>query len=242
MRRLPWLTRFVVVAVAAGAAPGALAGTATPAPGPGRPAAPPTARAPASQPAPRIAAHDSGDGGAAVPRLDLRLRAAPDDPRPQYRPGRPFAELVAYQAFLVGAGWLYGHSPLDWDPPSWKKWKYNVTSPPVYPDGDVWWLNWAHAVFGSDHYLMARNSGWSWWSSALFTNFGSFAWEYVTEGLFERPSLIDLVSTPILGSLLGEVRYRLYQMVKRHAGERWYGRFAMVVLDPTTSVFELCGW
>jgi hypothetical protein len=196
---------------------------------------------PASQPVRRFAAFEER-ARPVGPVVDLELRRAPLEGEPRFRPVRPFAEMLAYHTFLVGAGWLYGHSPLDWDPPSWDRWWYNVSNAPVNPDGDVWWLNWSHAVFGSDHYLMARNSGWSWWSAALFCNFGSLTWEYVTEGIFEQPSLVDLIATPILGSLLGEARYRAYRLVRRWAGDRWYGRVAMGVLDPTTTVFELAGW
>ena len=244
MRRLAALTLFLLtLGGGPGAAPAradSVAGVAvpedTPAPRAARPA-------PTSQPERRFAAFSSEDRARPPrPAIDLELRRAPLEDAPTFRPVRPFVELLAYHAFLVGAGWLYGNSPLDWDEPSWDGWWYNVSHAPVHPDGDVWWLNWSHAVFGSDHYLMARNSGWSWWSAALFCNFGSLTWEYVTEGIFEQPSLVDLISTPILGSLLGEVRYRAYRLVKRSLGDRWYGRVVMGVLDPTTTVFELAGW
>jgi hypothetical protein len=242
VRRLAALALVLGGAAVVGAAP---APAHADAPAGARPAAsqPAPASPPAAWPAARLAVQVvAAPSVRPAGSIDLALRALSEDARPRYRPVRPFVELVAYQGFLVASGWLYGHSPLKWDPPTWKRWTTNITERPVFPDGDGWWLNWSHAAFGSDQYLMARNSGWSWWSSALFANFGSLLWEYVTEGLFERPSLIDLVTTPILGSLLGEARYRLYQEVKRRAGARWFGRIALAILDPTTSFFELCGW
>jgi hypothetical protein len=201
---------------------------------------------PASQPAsqlasgPRLAVRLLAPPARAA--LDLELRALPEPP-PRFHAVKPFAELVAYQAFLVGSGWIYGHSPLDWDPPSWSKWRRSFTSAPIYPDGDSLFVNYGgHTVMGSDMYLMARGCGWSWYSAVAFNAFGSFFWEYVTEGIFERPSLLDLVVTPTLGSLAGEARYQLRRRVARHWGTRWYGKVLMGVLDPTHTVFDLLGW
>jgi len=151
--------------------------------------------------------------------------------------------MLAYHTFLISSGWVYGHSPLDWDPPSFAKWKQRVTSRPVWNDGDSLLLNLGgHSLFGADHYLMARNSGWALYESVVFGAFGSFFWEYVSEGIFEQPSGIDLVVTPILGSLLGEVRYRLYHVVRRRWRSTWYGATLMALLDPTTMFFFMCGW
>ena len=199
---------------------------------------------PASQPGFRLRlASTKTGGGGQPPKLDLQLREAPKDTGPRFHRVKPFVEMLSYQTFITAAGWVYGNSPLDWDRPTWDKWKYRVTHAPVWNDGDSWQLNLGgHAIFGSDHYLMARNCGWSWYSSIVFNTFGSFFWEYVTEGMFERPSAIDLVTTPILGSLLGEGRYRLFRLVRKHWDGRWYGYVLMAVLDPTTMFFEMLRW
>jgi hypothetical protein len=200
--------------------------------------------APTSQPALRLRYTSAALAPPQAPaRLDLELREAPQDPGPRFHRVKPFVELLSYQTFLTASGWIYGNSPLNWRKPTWEGWKYRVSHAPLWHDGDSWSMNYlGHAVFGSDHYLMARNCGWTWSTSVIFNTFGSFFWEYVTEGLFERPSAIDLVTTPILGSILGEVRYQLFRLVRKKWDRRWYGYVLMAVLDPTTMFFELWGW
>jgi hypothetical protein len=253
------LTLVAVASLCAGTAwaegnPGVMPGADTPVmvasalvrpPGARETSAPASQAAPASQPSfrLRLASSTTGGGSAPPPKLDLELRAAPRDTGPRLHRVKPFVEMLSYQAFVTAAGWVYGNSPLDWEKPSWSKWKYRVTHAPIWSDGDHWLLNvGGHAIFGSDHYLMARNCGWSWYSSAFFTTFGSFFWEYIREGIFERPSLIDLVTTPILGTMLGEARYRLFRLVRKHWDHRWYGKVLLAILDPTTMFFEMWGW
>jgi hypothetical protein len=205
--------------------------------------APSSQPAPGSQPAFRLRFTTAALAPQSQPALDLELHQQPQDHGPRFHRAKPFVELLSYQVFLTGAGWLYGNSPLDWRKPTWEGWKYRVSHAPLWHDGDPWTMNYlGHAVFGSDHYLMARNCGWSWSTSVLFNTFGSFFWEYVTEGLFERPSAIDLVTTPILGSILGEVRYQLFRLVRKKWDRRWYGYALMALLDPTTMFFEMWGW
>jgi hypothetical protein len=207
--------------------------------------APASQVAPASQIAFRLRLASTSPPPEPQSKLELELqlqRPAPYE-GPRFHRVKPFVEMLSYQVFLTAAGWLYGNSPLDWRKPTWAGWKYRVTHAPLWRDGDNWALNYlGHAVFGSDHYLMARNCGWSWYSSVLFNTFGSFFWEYVTEGLFERPSAIDLVTTPILGSLLGEARYQLFRVVRKRWDRRWYGYVLLAIIDPTTMFFEMWGW
>jgi hypothetical protein len=176
--------------------------------------------------------------------LDLQLRkpAADDGPRRLYL--RPFVAMLAYQAVITTAGWaIHSNWPIGWRKPHWTWWTHNVQLPPEWGDGDPWWLNWGgHALLGADHYLMARNSGWSWYASVAFTTFGSFVWEYVTEGIFERPSAVDLIITPIVGTILGELRYLAFRHVRKHWPRRWYAYLVLTLLDPTTMFFELCRW
>ena len=205
--------------------------------------APASQPAPSSQPAFHLRFTTAALVPQAQPKLDLELHQAPKDEGPRFHRVKPFVELASYQLFLTGAGWLYGSSPLHWRKPTWEGWTYRISHAPIWHDGDNWETNYlGHAIMGSDQYLMARNCGWSWYSSIVFNTFGSFLWEYVTEGVFERPSAIDLVTTPILGSLLGEARYQLFRLVHRKLGKKWYAYVLKTVLDPTTMFFALLGW
>jgi len=82
------------------------------------------------------------------------------------------------------------------------------TKPPIYPDGDAWYVNYVgHAFFGSELYLRARTCHFGWAGSLAFAAAGSTLWEYAFEGNGVRPSLQDLVYTPLAGAALGELRY-----------------------------------
>lgn len=84
----------------------------------------------------------------------------------------------------------------------------SFSSAPVWDDGDRWTTNWVgHPIMGMLLFSFARHNGHSVWRSALVALVASTAWEFVIEGWFEQPSIPDLLTTPILGSALGEARW-----------------------------------
>ena len=64
-----------------------------------------------------------------------------------------------------------------------------------------------HPYQGSLYFTAARSSRVGFWGSIGYTFIGSLSWEYLMET--ERPSVNDLITTTIGGSLLGEVMHRL---------------------------------
>ena len=64
-----------------------------------------------------------------------------------------------------------------------------------------------HPAMGSEYYLRARETGTGMWGSFLYSFCASIFWEYFIESWTEHPSEQDLVVTPILGTILGEIRY-----------------------------------
>lgn len=76
--------------------------------------------------------------------------------------------------------------------------------PPVW-DEDHWEINYlGHPYAGSLYYNTIRSQGASVFSSFLFSAFISTGWEYLYEGVAERPSIQDLIVTPVVGAILGE--------------------------------------
>jgi hypothetical protein len=89
------------------------------------------------------------------------------------------------------------------------------TKPPVF-DSDRAVVNYlGHPYFGAQFYLSQRNYGESPLYSFLFSTFTSTCFEYFIESWSERPSITDLIVTPIVGSILGEVVYQATQHMRK---------------------------
>jgi hypothetical protein len=94
------------------------------------------------------------------------------------------------------------------------------TRPPIFDthkrafewDGDPWPVNvFGHALFGSELYMRARTCRVPWYGSIAFAAAGSTLWEYAFEANGVRPSGLDLVWTPLVGSALGEGRFAIWR-------------------------------
>jgi hypothetical protein len=89
------------------------------------------------------------------------------------------------------------------------------TKPPVF-DKDPWTVNYpGHSWFGMTYYLSQRNYGESPLYSFLFSTFTSTCFEYFIESWSERPSINDLIVTPVVGSILGELVFRATQHMRK---------------------------
>ena len=132
-----------------------------------------------------------------------------------------FSLMAVNFAVLVGAD-------LAVDKIRWSNFKRAFTSPPVF-DEDGWVYNYfLHPLMGSESYLRAREGGFGYFGSFLFSTAMSFSWEYIIESWTEQPSIQDLLITSTTGSLLGELRYRLKNKMKpKH---HW-------MIDPINSLY-----
>lgn len=116
-------------------------------------------------------------------------------------------------------------------------WADHVSRPPVI-DKDNFRTNFIeHPISGAVYYSIARHSGFSMLESFGFSVFSStFLWEYGLEAIFERPSINDLIVTPVLGSLIGELFYQTYQSIERNDGKvlgsRTVGTAVQVITNP----------
>lgn len=90
-----------------------------------------------------------------------------------------------------------------------------------------------HPYHGSLYYNAARSNGYNYWQSGLFSLGGSFMWEMFMEN--EHPSINDIIATPIGGMALGEVTYRVSDLIldDRKAGWSRFGlEFASFLVSP----------
>jgi hypothetical protein len=101
-----------------------------------------------------------------------------------------------------------------------QKWKENVKAGPIV-DKDDWAINYiGHPYSGAAYYTMARHRGLSKLESFGYSVLVStFVWEYGIESLAEIPSLQDLISTPIIGSLIGEQFYQWDKKIRANNSE-----------------------
>lgn len=121
------------------------------------------------------------------------------------------------------------------------KWLTNVRKSPVW-DRDEWSINViGHGYFGGVYYQVARKSGYRQWDSFLYSfMLSTFYWEYGIEAFAERPSIQDLVLTPVLGWAYGEWAYTAEQKIWHNGGTLFgsdvLGTSALFALDPIDSL------
>jgi hypothetical protein len=143
----------------------------------------------------------------------------------------------------IGALLLLPQSITNWDPntlndkPLDEKWKEHVAAGPVIDEDDAIINYVGHPVSGAIYYTMARNDGLSPFNSFLFsTLMSSFFWEYGYEAFAEVPSIQDLISTPLIGSFMGEGMHYLEGKLDENHGliwnSRYLGNISYFFLDP----------
>ena len=153
---------------------------------------------------------------------------------------------------LVGAGALYlmPESFTHWARSEIvnlsAKWRRKTAQGPVV-DADDWFLNWiTHPYWGAVYYMQPRVAGFSWAESTLYSVLASaFFWEYGVEAFAEVPSWQDLVVTPAIGSIFGELFYRatlhIHGNQDRLLGSRILGKTTLLLMDPVGFLIQNTG-
>ena len=148
---------------------------------------------------------------------------------------------------LATMGILYLMPSTNWDDDDHKnpasKWWKNVSRRPVW-DKDDFFLNYVtHPYAGAVYYMGARSAGANAQYSFLYSfALSTFFWEYGIESFAERPSIQDLIVTPVFGSLLGESFYQAKRALLDNDRELWgsraLGQTAIFLMDPMTEISE----
>lgn len=113
---------------------------------------------------------------------------------------------------------------------------YNsFTKPPVI-DHDLWYINYiGHPYQGGYYYNTVRSQGASFWQSSLFCIGQSVLWEYGWEAGMEQPSIQDLITTPFIGILVGELSHVATIKLSKN-GFRWYEAALVCILNPSYAI------
>lgn len=129
--------------------------------------------------------------------------------------------------------------------PPFKRWFRNVFKRGPEIDHDEWVFNYLlHPYAGAAYFMAARTVGFNFWRSMLTSAFVSTVfWEFGIEAFMERPSYQDLVITPVVGSIIGELFYRLKRDIVAHDyhlwGSRVIGGIVAFLIDPVNEFLDL---
>src|SRR5882724_9795821 len=128
----------------------------------------------------------------------------------------------------------------NWPASSISDWKNNLKRGWEW-DADKFGVNFiGHPHSGNYYFNIARSNGYSFWSSLPFAIEGSLIWEYFGENT--RPSINDVINTPISGAFLGEIFYRLSSNVlddRTRGGQRVFRELLAAVINPTRAFNRL---
>jgi hypothetical protein len=140
------------------------------------------------------------------------------------------AELFGITVLMLTPKEVTGWSS-DWTQDAWRNMKRSLSNPPVWDDDD-WQLNYiGHPVAGSYYYNSLRSQHASVFHSFLFATAQSFIWEFFIEATAEKPSIQDLIVTPIAGAILGESTHRLTMNMRRN-GFNLFEKVFVVIFNP----------
>lgn len=154
---------------------------------------------------------------------------------------------------MFGALYASPESVTKWDKAKMReqgityKWVRNVNLPPVV-DEDTFTMNYvAHPYCGGIYYMTARSSGFKPLESFLYSAFMStFFWEYGIESFAERPSVQDIIITPVLGSFVGEVFFYAKKSIlkndKKILNSRALAITTLVLMDPFNTMLDGMGY
>lgn len=145
---------------------------------------------------------------------------------------------ILFGSQFVAAGLIYimPESVSSWSSEQkkngFKSYAQNVVNPVV--DQDQFYINYVlHPYWGAAYYIRARERGLDKIPSFMYSTLISAMYEFGVECFFERPSIQDLVVTPVVGSLLGALIFEPWrESIKRKQDLRWYDHAVLVVTDP----------
>ncbi|MBI3543161.1 MAG: DUF3943 domain-containing protein [Deltaproteobacteria bacterium] len=152
------------------------------------------------------------------------------------------AELLGAQIVTLAILSTLPPESTGWGKGSLKNIYDHAVQGPHFDTDPPYWNFTAHPFVGSEYYLLARNRNASWWQSLLYSAAMSAFWEYVTEGYFERPSIQDLIITPVAGAVLGELRYQAKEALvdpKTGKADKLWKKILIVVLDPINALSSI---
>ncbi len=120
---------------------------------------------------------------------------------------------------------------------AWGNLKQAWSKPPVW-DKDPWAMNYvAHPLNGALYYQVSREKGYSAWKSFAYTAYKSTFWEYGIEATMERPSIQDLIVTPVAGYILGEGTHYLTKQMRKN-GLNTFEKVIVTIINPMNVIYH----
>lgn len=116
---------------------------------------------------------------------------------------------------------------------SWRTIEDNFKTGFVWDEDNFLMNQFLHPFHGANYFNAARSNGLSFWASAPYTFGGSLMWELFMEN--EPPSYNDLVTTSFSGITLGEISYRVSNLIIDESStgfERFFREFTSTVINP----------
>lgn len=125
----------------------------------------------------------------------------------------------------------------------WERYDDSIKNGPVW-DKDEWEVNYiGHPYFGAAYYTHAMNKNFTRLESLSYSFMMSTClYEYGLEAFFEDPSIQDIIITPVVGSLFGEVFISLSDAIESNGkmilGSRALGHVCLFMLDPISATLR----
>lgn len=140
----------------------------------------------------------------------------------------------------------WNRAEIQKDPPA-KRWYENAIKKGPCWDGDNPIFNYVlHPYAGAVYFMGARSNGFNFYQSMLYSAcISTIGWEYGIEACMERPSIQDLIITPLVGSVIGEMFYRVKRSIVNNDyelfGSKVVGNVVAVLIDPLNEVVGFIG-
>lgn len=116
-------------------------------------------------------------------------------------------------------------------------WKNAFTKPPKMDDDPILVNYIQHPLAGAIYYNGVRSQGATPLQSFLFSCAESTFFEYFIESVAERPSIQDLIVTPIAGSLIGELQNQATLLMRKN-GFNFVEKVAVFIVNPMYVIFN----
>lgn len=155
-----------------------------------------------------------------------------------------FGGTLAVLECLPEEATAWNRAALQRVPPFTRWYRHIFKSGPEWDHDNAIFNYILHPYAGAAYFMAARSCGFSFWRSMLYSAcVSTIGWEFGVEACMERPSYQDLVITPVVGSLLGELCYKGKRCIVNNGDEllgSWFlGRMACFFLDPVNEVIDL---
>lgn len=156
--------------------------------------------------------------------------------------GRAISYTIGYDVIVTGWILIIPQSISKWDVPAKfnipamkKQYHRSYTEPPVIDD-DMFVVNYiGHPYQGGFYYNTMRSQGASVLQSSLFCIGQSLVWEYVYEAGMEQPSIQDMITTPFIGIIVGELCHVATLKMSKN-GFKWYEIPLVCILNPSYAI------